>query len=73
VPPRDAKALADAIVLLLQDKQLRRQFGENGRQKVNVECGPELIARKTRNVYLQAMSGTHQPIANPQQKLTEFR
>jgi starch synthase len=26
VPPRDPQALADAIVLLLQDKQLRRQF-----------------------------------------------
>ena len=42
VPPRDANALAEAIVLLLQDEDLRRQFGEYGRRKVNVECAPEI-------------------------------
>jgi glycosyltransferase involved in cell wall biosynthesis len=71
VPPRDEKALADAIVLLLQDKELRSQLGENGRRKVNVECAPELVARKTRIVYLQAMSGTHQPMTELQHRLTE--
>ena len=55
VPPRDATALAEAIIRLLQDKELRRQFGENGRRKVNVECAPELLGHKTRNVYRQAI------------------
>jgi starch synthase len=55
VPPRDATALAEAIIRLLQDKELRRQFGENGRRKVNVECAPEILGHKTRNVYRQAI------------------
>jgi starch synthase len=65
VPPRDANAVAEAIVLLLQNNDLRRQFGENGRRKINAECASELIARKTRTVYLQAVSGAHQRNANP--------
>ncbi len=56
VPPRDPKALAEAIVPLLQSEELRRQFGENGRQKINVECSPELVGEKTRAVYRQAMN-----------------
>jgi glycosyltransferase involved in cell wall biosynthesis len=56
VPPRDAKALADAIVLLLQDKELRGQFGENGRRKVNAECAPEVVGHMTRVVYRHAVN-----------------
>lgn len=56
VPPRDTKALAEALVLLLQDEELRRQFGKNGRRKINLECAPELVARKTQAVYHQAMA-----------------
>ena len=41
VPPRDSNALAEAIIPLLQSEELRRQFGENGRRKVNIECAPE--------------------------------
>jgi starch synthase len=55
VPPRDSIALAEAIIPLLQDKELQRQFGENGRRKVNAECAPELVGRKTRFVYRRAM------------------
>ena len=57
VPPRDSGALADAIVLLLQNDEQRRQFGENGRRKVNAECAPEIVASKTQAVYRQAMAG----------------
>lgn len=56
VPPRDPNALAEAIIPLLQNEKLRRQLGENGRRKVNVECAPELVGEKTRAVYRQAMS-----------------
>jgi glycosyltransferase involved in cell wall biosynthesis len=65
VPPRDASALADAIVLLLQNKELRRQFGENGRRKVNSECAAELVAEKTRAVYRRALNGAHQLLEDP--------
>jgi glycosyltransferase involved in cell wall biosynthesis len=57
VPPRDASALAEAIIPLLQDKELRRQLGENGRRKINAECAPELVGHKTLMVYRQAMNG----------------
>jgi glycosyltransferase involved in cell wall biosynthesis len=72
VPPRDVKALADALVHLLQDKELRSEFGANGRQKINAECAPDQVARKTRMVYQQAISETQQEMPDPQQGLTEF-
>jgi glycosyltransferase involved in cell wall biosynthesis len=56
VPPRDANALADAIVLLLKNKELRRQFGESGKRMINVECAPELAGERTRAVYRLAMN-----------------
>ncbi len=55
VPPRDAPALARAIVMLLQDEGLRKEFGAASMQKVNVECAPERVGRQTRAVYLEAM------------------
>jgi starch synthase len=71
VPPRDINALADAIVLLLQNNDLRRQFGENGRRKINAECASDLIARKTRTVYLQAVGGARERNAEPRQGIAE--
>ena len=72
VPPRDANALAEALILLLQNKELRRQYAENGRRKMSTECAPEIVARKTRNVYLQALSVAQQPIKDMRQGLTDF-
>lgn len=71
VPPRDANALAEAVVFLLNDRELGRRLGENGRQKINTECAPELVARMTRSVYLQALGGTYQPIEELRRRLTE--
>lgn len=51
VPPRDYRALADAIKRLLLDKSLRRQFGKAGKRKIKTECSPEVVAQKTNNVY----------------------
>ena len=56
VPPRDANALAEAIVPLLQNEDLRRLFGQNGRRKGNVECAPEVVGQKTRVVYRHAIN-----------------
>jgi glycosyltransferase involved in cell wall biosynthesis len=56
VPPRNLDALADAVVNLMQNDEMRRKFGENGMQKVNVECAPEVVGRQTRVVYRRAMN-----------------
>lgn len=56
VPPRDEKALADAVIRLMQDDDLRKAFGRNGMQKVNVECAPEVVGRQTRMVYRRAVN-----------------
>jgi glycosyltransferase involved in cell wall biosynthesis len=55
VTPRDEKALADAIVCLLESKELRREFGLNGRRKIDAECSPDIIAEKTLSVYLRLL------------------
>jgi len=56
VPPRDVNALADAVVTLMQNDEMRRTFGESGMRKVNVECAPATVGRQTRVVYRRAMN-----------------
>lgn len=56
VPPRDEKALAEAIIRLLRNPQQRREMGVRARQKINTEAAPELIAAKTLAVYQEAIS-----------------
>jgi glycosyltransferase involved in cell wall biosynthesis len=56
VAPRDVDALAGAVVRLMQNEKLRRQFGMNGMRKVNVECAPDLVGRMTRVVYRRAVN-----------------
>lgn len=59
VPPRDERALADAIVRLLRDKELRRQFGANGKRKADSEWSPNIVAQQTVAVYHRAISDVH--------------
>src|ERR1700676_2810358 len=56
VAPRDVANLADRLVRLLIDPMLRRQMGANGRQKIESECSPDVIARKTIEVYHRAVT-----------------
>lgn len=51
VAPHDEHALAAAIVRLLRDEPLRRQLGLNGKRKLDTECAPEVVARRTLDVY----------------------
>jgi glycosyltransferase involved in cell wall biosynthesis len=62
VPPRDTRALADAILRLLLNKQWRLQLGSNAKRKVDSECSPEAVACQTIAVYQQALCTTNQPI-----------
>lgn len=59
VPPRDEKALAEAIILLLQNNARRVQMGINGKQKLNAECSPVVVARQTMTVYEKAIHSFH--------------
>lgn len=55
VPPRDEQALADALVHLLKDKELRMQLGANGKHKVQTDLSPDTVACQTLAVYRQAI------------------
>jgi glycosyltransferase involved in cell wall biosynthesis len=61
VPPRDETALAEAIVRLLRDPDLRRQLGANGKQKITIEASPDVVARNTVSVYQLAASAGCSP------------
>jgi len=55
VPPRDAEALAAAVVRLLGDPALRRQFGRSGKLKLERECSEAVVAARTLEVYRRAI------------------
>jgi glycosyltransferase involved in cell wall biosynthesis len=57
VAPRDTTQLAEAVVALLLDAPLRRRMGANGKCKIEAECSPQMIARKTIDVYRRAVVG----------------
>ena len=59
VPPCDERALADAIVRLLRDRELRRQLGSNGKRKMDTQCSSDVVAQQTLAVYRRAISDVH--------------
>jgi len=60
VPPRDEKALAEAMIELLHNEELRREMGKNALQKARQELSWDELARKTVQVYQAALRGEHQ-------------
>lgn len=55
VPPRDEKALAEALIRLLQDRNLRHKMGKNAKRKVETDLSPDTVARQTLTVYRLAI------------------
>ena len=51
VPPRDPGALADAVVRLLRDPELRRRMGEGGQERVRERFSVERMVRQTEDLY----------------------
>ncbi len=51
VPPRDERALADAIVRILTDPARQREMGARARRKAETELSPAAIAAQTVKVY----------------------
>jgi glycosyltransferase involved in cell wall biosynthesis len=50
VPPRDSEALADAIIYLLENEDMREKMGKNGRKKAEGYSW-ERIAEETEEIY----------------------
>jgi glycosyltransferase involved in cell wall biosynthesis len=55
VPPRDERALAEAIVTLLLSSDLSREMGIAGLIRQEREWSPERVAEQTLDVYELAM------------------
>ena len=51
VPPRDHQAMADSIVRLLKDPDLRQRMGAAGRARVRARFTSEVMVRNTLRVY----------------------
>ena len=51
VPPRDARALADATVRLLRDRELARRFGDAGRRRVESQFTLERMVHRMEDLY----------------------
>jgi glycosyltransferase involved in cell wall biosynthesis len=58
VEPREPAALADAIVVLLQDASLRRSMGKKGRERVMADHTMNSMIRGTERVLIQALNET---------------
>jgi glycosyltransferase involved in cell wall biosynthesis len=56
VPPRDERALAEAILELLNDPSTRHRMGVNGQIKLKIENSAETVAAQTLEVYAQALN-----------------
>jgi len=59
VPPRDHDALADAIVRLLKDGELRRRMGEAGRARARALFSSERMVQNTLQVYQRVALEPH--------------
>lgn len=57
VPPRDDAAMADAIVTLLTNDDLRRQYGAAGLKRVRERFSVERMVRDTLAVYEEVVRG----------------
>ncbi|TAL31777.1 MAG: glycosyltransferase family 1 protein [Spirochaetes bacterium] len=51
VPPRDGKAIADAVMKLLGDGKLRREMGKKGRKRTEEKFAWPVAAKNTLQVY----------------------
>jgi len=49
--PGDVVALAEKMMLLMKDKDLRRLMGQHGKQEAMKRFHPDVVARKTMEVY----------------------
>jgi alpha-maltose-1-phosphate synthase len=60
VPPKDPKAIADAIVKILKDDKLKMEMGENAYKKMKEELSWDIVAEKTKRVYQKVIGFKHE-------------
>ena len=63
VPPSDAAALAEAILRLAENPEMRRNMGEAGRHRVEEKFSIESTIRRTEALYLECLEGSPSPTA----------
>lgn len=61
VEPGNWKELAHAAARLLEDKELRKQMGANGRRRVERLFTWENVARELEKVYMEVLNANHKP------------
>ncbi|MBW1679494.1 MAG: glycosyltransferase [Deltaproteobacteria bacterium] len=55
VPPRDQKALAEAINTLLANPELRKRYGKKGGERVEENFSKEMVAARVINLYYEIL------------------
>ncbi len=55
VPPADSGSLADAVNRLFADKELATKYGAAGKRRVEEDFGVDLMARRTLDLYREAL------------------
>ena len=63
VPPRDEKRLAEAVIRLMRDEELRHTLGNNGRTKLESEWSADMVAKQTIPVYQKAIEESRNKLA----------
>lgn len=56
VPPRDVKALAEALINLLKDEDLRKKMGVNSYKKMKEELSWDIISKQTVETYKKLLN-----------------
>ncbi|WP_457571546.1 glycosyltransferase family 4 protein [Desulfovulcanus sp.] len=59
VPVRDARALADALAKLIEDRALRHKMGEKGRKIVEKEFSEQIVVEQTMNLYQRMLENKY--------------
>ena len=54
VPPRDAQAVAEAVIKLLKDEGLRKKLGENAKRVAQEKFNSKLMIKKMEELYIEA-------------------
>ncbi len=56
VPPKNPKKLADAIYLMLSNKEKAKEMGKNGRMLIKENFGIDKMVEQTENLYLELLN-----------------